>query len=204
MEAESEEFSDMIVVDFIDAYKNLSIKIYTMMIWKQEYCDEASYFLRTNDDTIVNFTNLQSFITNNSENVEDLQIYGSIIRRPIPKRDMKNKWYVSTKEYSGQIYPDFCAGWSCLYTKPAVEAVLDQASSTNYLWLDDVLFGGILAQKGNVSRIHLQKLFMPHFKFKHYYNFICGSFGPVNFIAAHFHELDQFLKNNGEIDCNKT
>uniref|UniRef100_A0AC34QB20 Hexosyltransferase n=1 Tax=Panagrolaimus sp. JU765 TaxID=591449 RepID=A0AC34QB20_9BILA len=201
IENEAKQYSDMVIVDFRDAYRNLTAKVYTMLAWKQKFCNEANYFLRTNDDTVVNFTNLHSFTKNNNKNVQTKQIYGYQWQNPVPMRDINNKWYVTRKEFAGDTYPDFCAGWSCLYTKSAVDAVLKQAPSTNYLWLDDVIYGGILAEKGNVSRIHLPKIFIPDFQLSDYRKFVCGRMNNEKFIALHFHELDAFLAKNDTFRC---
>uniref|UniRef100_A0AC34Q396 Hexosyltransferase n=1 Tax=Panagrolaimus sp. JU765 TaxID=591449 RepID=A0AC34Q396_9BILA len=171
-----------------------------MMAYKENYCAEAMYFMRTNDDTIINYENLQSFLIKNYKNVHKPQIYGNMFQKAAVARTIISKWFVSEEEFPDPYYPDFCAGWSCLYTKAAVHAVLQQTLINKYLWLDDVLFSGILAERGGIPRVNLPNLFLAEFKVKDYRNYLCKS-STKDFIAVHFHDLAKFMKKNRKIDC---
>lgn len=105
---------------------------------------------------------------------------------------MINFRHVSEKEYSQKKYPNYCDGYACLYTKRAVTAIMRQISKTKYFWIDDVLFGGILAKKANVRSIDRQDLFyqMP---LKDYQKLISKNLKPLNFIAVHTYNLDSSL-----------
>uniref|UniRef100_A0AC34Q6S9 Hexosyltransferase n=1 Tax=Panagrolaimus sp. JU765 TaxID=591449 RepID=A0AC34Q6S9_9BILA len=94
VEQESEKFNDLVVVDFFDSYKNLSIKMYTVLKWSQIYCPEAKYLLRTIDDCIVDLPNFDLFIKREIQknDPQTKKIYGNIYEYPPVIRDPENKW----------------------------------------------------------------------------------------------------------------
>lgn len=55
---EHETHGDVLQVDMIDNYYNLSLKDAGLFNWLDEYCNSVDFFLRMDDDVYVNFNNL--------------------------------------------------------------------------------------------------------------------------------------------------
>lgn len=64
--------------------------------WKTTFCPEATFFLKTLDDTIVNFDNLQSFMEGKINDYQDymqtLKVYGFMMPESSPFRDVGHQW----------------------------------------------------------------------------------------------------------------
>uniref|UniRef100_A0AC34PVF7 Hexosyltransferase n=1 Tax=Panagrolaimus sp. JU765 TaxID=591449 RepID=A0AC34PVF7_9BILA len=198
---EAAMYGDLIIADFMDTYKNISIKTFSVLAWKEKYCKNAAYVLRLTDDTVVNLTNLHAFADFDSRAKHDTtkRIYGSILTfRPVV-RWTDYKWYVSEQEYPEFYFPSYCDGGACLYTKDAVTAILNQIPKTNYVWVDDVLYGGILAEGANVSRIDRCDLF-GHFTIADYEKYLNHTYEPLNFIGVHVDDLTGILQTKYHFD----
>ena len=62
-------------------------------------------------------------------------------------------------EYPSNKYPTFVFGPSYILGRNAADRLLFYAPSTNFLWLEDVFFTGLVAETGNVKHVNIQKLF---------------------------------------------
>lgn len=58
VEFESEQYGDIIQEDFLDSYHNLTYKGIAALKWIDEYCSQARWVLKTDDDIFVNSFNL--------------------------------------------------------------------------------------------------------------------------------------------------
>lgn len=66
VDAESKENNDIIQENFIDAYHNLTQKIMMSYRWINEYCPQATYIVRLNDDLVLNTYAMIGFWNNKS------------------------------------------------------------------------------------------------------------------------------------------
>ena len=55
---EASLYKDVIVEDFVDAYNNLTIKSIMGLKWAAQYCGNAKYVFKVDDDMFVNTYNL--------------------------------------------------------------------------------------------------------------------------------------------------
>lgn len=54
LEAESDRFGDIVMGDFVDSYRNLTLKTIMAYEWLTMYCREAQLVVKTDDDVVVN------------------------------------------------------------------------------------------------------------------------------------------------------
>ena len=50
---ESEKYGDIIQGDFIDVYRNISYKAVRANLWVSEFCEQAEFVVKTDDDMFV-------------------------------------------------------------------------------------------------------------------------------------------------------
>ena len=89
---ENQEHSDIIQMDFIDSYHNLTIKTMMVMNWLATHCPNASYAMKVDTDTFVNVFYLVNELLAVSPRHDF--ITGSVIADGRPRRDRRSKWYV--------------------------------------------------------------------------------------------------------------
>ena len=87
----------LLINNFIDNYFNLTTKIMKSFKWITQYCSNAKYILRINDDVILNtFSLIDHF---RSLPYSSNQMFGFAIYGASPSRNQKHKFYVSEKDY---------------------------------------------------------------------------------------------------------
>ena len=140
----TQEFSthqDIIQGNFIDHYHNMTIKSLLAMKWAVRHCDQARYFIRSDDDVIINLPHMiDMFMQKNFAQT----IVGPMIKTAKPER--KGRWAVSEDEYGASQYPIFAAGSAYVITMDLLRPLLTAADLYPYLSIDDMYITGILAE----------------------------------------------------------
>ncbi|XP_028165693.1 lactosylceramide 1,3-N-acetyl-beta-D-glucosaminyltransferase-like [Ostrinia furnacalis] len=121
-----------------------------MLEWMDSYCPRAPRLLKTDDDMFINVPRLLEFAAARAN--ETMTIWGKVVRRSLPKRTTRSKYYVPPLQFPGKVFPDFATGPAYLLTADAVRPLLGAAPGTPYLRLEDVFVTGLLAQRLGVRR----------------------------------------------------
>ncbi|KAK7933209.1 hypothetical protein WMY93_004105 [Mugilogobius chulae] len=111
---ESETHGDVIQMNFVDSYQNLTIKTLMMMRWLDVHCPQTRYGMKVDADVFVNIFYLKSYLKGDmcffSSCPRRSFITGSVIRDGTPRRNSKSKWHVSEQEYSEDTFPPYVSG----------------------------------------------------------------------------------------------
>ncbi|XP_044054912.1 beta-1,3-galactosyltransferase 2-like [Siniperca chuatsi] len=99
---ESKEHQDLIQSDFLDCYKNLTIKTMVMLEWLDAHCSSASYAMKIDSDMFLNVPNLISMLSNAPKTN---YMSGLVARGGAVLRDPNSKWLVVVKR-SFQLVPN--------------------------------------------------------------------------------------------------
>ncbi|KAL1480585.1 hypothetical protein MTO96_050906 [Rhipicephalus appendiculatus] len=162
---EDSQYGDMVQADFIDSYRNLTLKSITMVRWASAYCSNASLVLKIDDDMLLNVWDLAARVRTLSGVKRTL--WGLLAQKWTPQRNPRSKWYVSSRAYRNSSYPDFLAGPAYLLSGDSVPLLARGSAGVPYLYLEDVFLTGIVAEKVGVHRVHdegflnYRKLFTP-------------------------------------------
>lgn len=81
---ENRNYSDIIQVNMVDSYQNLTLKTVSILDWVDEYCPRVQFVLKVDDDVYVNVRNLAATIR--ALRPTDKSIYGRLIGGNIPAR----------------------------------------------------------------------------------------------------------------------
>lgn len=162
---EDSQYGDIVQADFVDSYRNLTLKSITMVRWASTYCSNVSLVLKIDDDMLLNVWDL-------AVRVRTLRgvrrtLWGLLAQKWTPQRNPRSKWYVSARAYQNSSYPDFLAGPAYLLSGDSVPLLARGSAGVPYLYLEDVFLTGIVAEKMGVRRVHddgflnYRKLFTP-------------------------------------------
>uniref|UniRef100_T1IKI1 Galectin domain-containing protein n=1 Tax=Strigamia maritima TaxID=126957 RepID=T1IKI1_STRMM len=143
---------DMVIVDFDESYRNLSLKTLLMLRWVKDYCSNAEFILKVDDDVFINVYNLMEFI--NREEFNNSAIYGNLGHKWPPIRNNDSKWMATMEEYDKPFYPDFVTGPAYLVGTKIIAQLLSVCVKLPYLFLEDVFVTGICAEKRKIPRLH--------------------------------------------------
>jgi beta-1,3-galactosyltransferase 1 len=92
VEEESNEFSDIIIEDFVDTYNNLTIKTLMLLKWVKNNCNSTGYVMKTDDDVYINVKNLAVFVNRIPEADSQDILCGRLICSARPISDPTSKW----------------------------------------------------------------------------------------------------------------
>ncbi|XP_036451912.1 beta-1,3-galactosyltransferase 2-like [Colossoma macropomum] len=146
IEAESQQYHDIIQQNYIDSYYNLSIKTLMGMRWITTYCSGASYVMKTDSDMFVNTEYLIQKLLNPSLPQKRKYFTGYLLRGERPHRNKDSKWYMSPEMYPGNLYPTFCSGTGYVFSGDLAELIYRASLSIRMLHLEDVYVALCLAK----------------------------------------------------------
>ncbi|XP_044766468.1 beta-1,3-galactosyltransferase 5-like [Coccinella septempunctata] len=153
LEVEQECYADIVQGRFSDSYHNLTYKTLSILEWVEGFCPKADFLLKTDDDVFVHVENTLKLISALDRNAR--RIYGSIVKKLEPYRDMKIKYFISKKQYKLGRFPDFTGGPGYLIPVRLVPELYSAALNFPFLKVEDVLFTGIIARFLGIKLVHM-------------------------------------------------
>lgn len=142
---------DIILGDFVDTYRNLTLKSISMLKWINNYCANAKYGLKADDDMFINIPNLISAMNSKSRRVKQFLIGDKQVgARPI--KDKNSKYYTSSKEFGEKVYPPYLSGTAYAFTVSAAKVLYDITSRIKPFWMEDIHITGICARAAGIPR----------------------------------------------------
>jgi len=142
-------YNDLIVGDFYDSYFNMTTKLMMSFKWIDEFCPNASFTLRLNDDVVFNTTELVEYL--NREKQRGVLTTNSLIctrflcDQSNVIRNQSDVDYVSFEEWKYNQYLPYCYGdgyaLSNDMNRILYEANLRYFQPPFSVWLEDVLMG---------------------------------------------------------------
>ncbi|XP_037536665.1 beta-1,3-galactosyltransferase 1-like [Nematolebias whitei] len=155
LEHESRLHEDIIQMDFMDSYQNLTLKTLMMMKWLGSHCPNTSFAMKVDADIFVNVFHLkdrlrtsptQSFIT------------GSVIWDGRPRRDPSSKWYLSKDMYPEDSFPPYVSGAGYVFSSDLAGRISWASRSVQLIPMEDVYVGLCLRVLG-VRPVYSRSLF---------------------------------------------
>ncbi|XP_051875764.1 beta-1,3-galactosyltransferase 5-like [Pristis pectinata] len=146
---EQDNFQDLLVGNYLDTYRNLTLKVMHGLKWVTSTCRPA-YVLKTDDDCFVNTDRLPGFLIRDNQ-IRTRLYAGSLFpaeRREVI-RDPGSKWYVSRQDYDKDRYPPYVSGVGYVLSLDAARAILEAAASVRPIPVEDA-YVGILAEEADI------------------------------------------------------
>lgn len=159
VEEESRKHGDIIQLDFLDSYQNLTVKTMMMMNWLAVHCPNASFAMKVDADIFVNVVFLlrrlggsprQDFIT------------GSVIWDGKPRRNKNSKWHVSEEQYPEDSFPPYVSGAGYVFSADLAARISWASRFVRMVPLEDVYVGlclRVLGVRPVYSRNLIRNLF---------------------------------------------
>lgn len=148
---ESELFNDIIQTNVEELYANLTKKSLAMLQWVRDYCSDARFVLKTDDDMYINLPNL---INELLKRRESRFFFCYVFQGAPPVRDKNSKWYTSSEEYKHEYFPKYCSGTAYSFSANIALVLFENHKGIKLLKLEDVYITGLLAKYLNIPLIH--------------------------------------------------
>ncbi|XP_053369579.1 beta-1,3-galactosyltransferase 1-like [Clarias gariepinus] len=135
---ESEEHHDIIQSDFLDSYKNLTIKTMVIMEWLATYCQNAAYAMKIDSDM---FLNVNSLINMLLQAPRENYMTGLVASGAIVLRDPSSKWYLPKDVFPEDFYPPYALGLGYVLSLDLPNKLIEGAKHTQPVYIEDVFLG---------------------------------------------------------------
>lgn len=147
IEQENRLYRDVIVADFKDTYRNLTLKSLYGMHWARAFCRSAEYIVKVDDDVYLDVDLLKGVLLNSTD--EGGIILGSLNARARVQR--RGLWKVKTNIYPSNFFPPYCSGNAYAMTSSVTDCLLAGVSQVPYFPLEDVYVTGMLARARGIT-----------------------------------------------------
>lgn len=164
---EAQRFNDIVQEDFIDSYHNLTNKIMMGFKWISDYCPQAEFVFRLNEDLMINPFAVTKFLElkRDKYNITNMTLMGDIIRNGHVFRDKNSKFYVSFEHFNKSNYDPYPEGSAYIITSDLAYKFFHLSTITYMppfsVWLEDVYMGILATKLKKVTILNIQKYFTP-------------------------------------------
>uniref|UniRef100_A0A0R3RNG8 Hexosyltransferase n=1 Tax=Elaeophora elaphi TaxID=1147741 RepID=A0A0R3RNG8_9BILA len=153
---ESKKFNDLIVSSLMDSYDTLTLKVYTVMYFKQTYCQYVRYYIKVDDDVLIDLDRLDQQ-ANSFSNLA--HIYGAIRYNNSVIRRRMDKYYMPYKCYVQDFYPPFTLGMMYIIPLKAFRKIWKTLPIAIWLKLENVFYTSVVAEIAGVERINIDFMY---------------------------------------------
>ncbi|XP_072520885.1 beta-1,3-galactosyltransferase 2 [Salminus brasiliensis] len=141
LQKESSEYGDIIQMNFLDTYQNLTIKTMMIMNWLATYCPSARYGMKVDADIFVNVPYLVRYLQNQGKSSERDYITGSVINDGHPRRNQHSKWYLSEDVYPESLFPPYVSGAGYVFSIDVAKKISWASRFVRPIPMEDVYVG---------------------------------------------------------------
>ena len=150
VQKESALYNDIVVFDFEDNYRNLTIKTLTSLHWVVNTFN-TSFILKVDDDMFPYVGEILKLLKNRTNKtgnflLGDCESHVKVNRKP------HSKVYVSFHDYPNVTWPAFCFGTAYVISSLAVDHLLALTNETRLYHIEDVSLG-LLASKSKDTQL---------------------------------------------------
>ena len=138
---ELKECSDMLIFDYYDNYKNITLKLLATFEWVSKFLN-ATYILKTDDDVYVNIEKLLLKL----RSIKSEHFYGGIVWNGYVQRSGRHA--VSRTDYALEKYPPFCKGALFIFSFALTVDLLKVTKKRNWFGVDDAFVGVLMHDLG--------------------------------------------------------
>ncbi|XP_023135054.1 beta-1,3-galactosyltransferase 2-like [Amphiprion ocellaris] len=135
---ESKEHHDLLQADFLDCYKNLTIKTMVTLEWLNAHCSGASYAMKVDSDVFLNVPKLVSMLLNapTTNYMTGLVAVGAQVLR-----DPSSKWFLPQELYPQSNYPPYALGLGYVLSLDLPKKLIEASRHVKPVYIEDVFLG---------------------------------------------------------------
>nr|XP_033792016.1 beta-1,3-galactosyltransferase 5-like [Geotrypetes seraphini]XP_033792025.1 beta-1,3-galactosyltransferase 5-like [Geotrypetes seraphini]XP_033792034.1 beta-1,3-galactosyltransferase 5-like [Geotrypetes seraphini]XP_033792042.1 beta-1,3-galactosyltransferase 5-like [Geotrypetes seraphini]XP_033792050.1 beta-1,3-galactosyltransferase 5-like [Geotrypetes seraphini]XP_033792059.1 beta-1,3-galactosyltransferase 5-like [Geotrypetes seraphini] len=148
IQKEQQNFGDILVGDYLDTYRNLTLKVMHGLKWATERC-QPDYILKTDDDCFVNSDRLPMFLAVHNTIKTGLYV-GALFSQEKRKviREPSSLWYVAREDYWPDEYPPYVSGIGYILSLDVASKLLLMAEYIHPIPVEDAYIGILATEAG--------------------------------------------------------
>ncbi|OWF34821.1 uncharacterized protein LOC110443700 [Mizuhopecten yessoensis] len=194
LEMESMKYKDVLLMDYMDSYYNLTLKTTSNINWAAAHCSVADFVVSIDDD-IYMATDLLIQHLQDIPKTDDERLYlGYVYNDTMPvRKETANiyikKWIISENEYSFSTYPNYALGGCIIMSMKTVVQMRTIIPYTKTFAMEDVYIGILASRLGIIPKhtdlIDISKKHLNSVEFQ-------------TIIASHFYKTSEMLRQAWE------
>ncbi|KAL1251159.1 hypothetical protein QQF64_018955 [Cirrhinus molitorella] len=146
---ESRQYNDLLQSNFLDSYRNLTIKTMVMMEWLSTNCQQASFAMKVDADVLLNMNNLINMLVSlnpvPTNYMTGLVWYASpVIRNPF------NKFFLPHDVYPKDTFPPYPLGMCYIISLDLPQKFIQESKHIRPIYIEDAYLGMCLERLGIV------------------------------------------------------
>lgn len=142
---ESKQHADLIQGDFVDCYKNLTIKTMVMLEWLDAHCRDATYAMKIDSDMFLNLPKLVEMLKGTPKTN---YLTGLVERAAFVHRHASSKWFVPFEVFRGITYPPYALGLGYVLSVDLAKRLVEASREVKALYIEDVYVGMCMQHLG--------------------------------------------------------
>ena len=146
---EYEQHADLVQEDFLESYRNLSLKTVMGIKWVKNMCNRARYVLKCDDDMIAHIPMLLKLLTaNRYQN----SIIGHINKGAVVQR--QGLWGLSPEEFPFDRFPPYASGAAYVISADLIQPLFQMSEHVALVPIEDAYVTGVLARMLGATLVH--------------------------------------------------
>ncbi|CAG5124667.1 unnamed protein product [Candidula unifasciata] len=138
--SEARLHNDILYIDMIDNYQNLTLKLVSAFKWVKDNCPCVTFVLKVDFDTFVNVPLLVDFLLLHQDEFV-FSVLGVVYKNAVRRW---GRWRVPKSVYPMQNYPFYASGCAYVLSMKVISQVVDTAPHYRILPIEDAFITGIL------------------------------------------------------------
>ncbi|WKY02938.1 hypothetical protein Q1695_016326 [Nippostrongylus brasiliensis] len=134
-EKEAAKYNDLLQVDTIEHYHNITYKAQAWIQVLTSCTQTPQFIIKLDDDVMVDRTGVEYLVKRYgaSKRVLGCRVlqHGTVVRNP------SSKWYLSTYEYRGSDLGTYCQGMAYVFSGDHLRHMRENIPRVQFLWMDD-------------------------------------------------------------------
>lgn len=136
---------DLLQSEFIDSYRNLTIKTMVMLEWLRDRCPQAYFAAKVDADMLLNIAALTQMLLSPNGQLTNY-ITGLVWYENLVIRDPSSKFYIPYDVYPNTVYPPYPLGMCYIISMDLPAKILDVSREIRPIFIEDAYIGLCLEQ----------------------------------------------------------
>ena len=141
LQHETQIYRDIVIGDFHDSYRNLSLKTLLGVKWSLGHC-QPTYILKTDEDCYVNVIALVQWLHDYHVTNGSKPLYAGKIQKGMQVvRKRSHRYYVSFKRFHWPVFPAYASGGGYVFSASLLRKILNASREVPLIPVEDACFG---------------------------------------------------------------
>uniref|UniRef100_A0A2L2YSE1 Hexosyltransferase n=1 Tax=Parasteatoda tepidariorum TaxID=114398 RepID=A0A2L2YSE1_PARTP len=158
MTQESYRYGALVQINLTESFRNLGRKSVAGLQWTKQFCKQADFIMKTDDDILVHVPNLLKALEGAEKTDPLLMCHENRMRQILRKELLDSasipptyhKYEVSENELPGKYYPPYCSGMAYVFSSTVRDWLLEASATTPIFFIEDVYLTGFCRHKAGV------------------------------------------------------